>query len=1073
MHDEPALTTPISVEPQSASLDATSDGDVRHDSFAPITTGGDAQSDARSASIATGRYLLGAEIARGGMGAVYRATDTAFGREVAIKVLLERYHSNSRVARRFHDEAWITGQLQHPGIPPVHDLGTLPDGRPFLAMKLIKGSTLEDLLKLRSDPATDRGWLVAVFEGVCQAVAYAHAPGVVHRDLKPSNVMVGAFGEVQVMDWGLAKVLSDSRLSPDVDLDMDWGPTKVLYDGCLSQDEDQGATAAATAVGSTRNSEDALTQAGSLLGTPAYMPPEQAIGAVHEVERRSDVFGLGGILAAILTGQPPFVGDTVETTRVQAARGELKGCFERLDMCGAEPELVTLTKRCLAPLREDRPADAEALAREVAALRAAADNRARQAEVKLATAAAESVERQKRRLVWLGAAAALTATVVGGLVTVLAVQRRANSNLAVANRELAAKNDALDIERAKVEQRFDMARKAIAAFHTTIDQQPELSNEAFRPLRKTLLGAAAGFYRELETLLADQTDAKSRSALADGYFRLGELTSKIGDKSEALAVYRKALALRRELAVAPGADTDAQLTVAAALMKVGSVLADTGDPTGALREYEEIRDVVATLEAEAPSEAVGRILAASYFGTGVVLRDMGKPNEALAAHQKARDLRQKLVDAHPANPGYESNLADSFNNIGNLLRQTGKPAESLAAHQKARDLRQKLADAHPTVTEYQSDLAQSHDNIAGLLDQPVEKLATRQKARDLRQRLANAHASVTLFQSDLADSHHNIGILMDRTGHSSEALAAFENARDIKQKLSDANPTVTEYQYDLSNSHSSIGIVLERTGKPAEALAAFERARDLLQKLAGAHATATDYQNRLASSHVEIGNLLSGKGKLEEALEPYKRALELQQKADPHPIIPAYLNGLANVHIHIGQLYTKQGRFAEAFIALDAGLAIREKLVATDMKSTKYIENLGLSHAYRGRARTQVDQPKEAAADLRNAVVLWDMTPKASSETRFEQSRALAILAKLGADPNSGLTADESKEFADRAIVALTDAFKAGWSQPAELQESDFDAVRHRADFRKLQADVVSKAAEVESGSTPPGSGRR
>src|SRR5262245_65883922 len=164
------------------------------------------------------RYRLGEEIARGGMGAVYRATDTVLGREVAVKVLQEKYAPDSGTARRFADEARITGQLQHPNVPAVHDLGALPDGRPFLAMKLIKGETLEDLLKGRADPAEGRGRFVAAFEQVCQAVAYAHAHDVLHRDLKPANVMVGAFGEVQVMDWGLAKVLGarpEERADPE------------------------------------------------------------------------------------------------------------------------------------------------------------------------------------------------------------------------------------------------------------------------------------------------------------------------------------------------------------------------------------------------------------------------------------------------------------------------------------------------------------------------------------------------------------------------------------------------------------------------------------------------------------------------------------------------------------------------------------------------------------------------------------------------------------------------------------------------------------------------------------------
>src|SRR5262249_34861920 len=125
------------------------------------------------------------------------------------KVLSDHYPADSPAAQRFLSEARITGQLQHPGIPAVHEVGTLADGRPFLSMKLIKGSTLDAILKQRTDPSADRGRLLAIFEAVCPAVGYAHAHRVIHRDLKPANVMVGAFGEVQVMDWGLAKVLGE------------------------------------------------------------------------------------------------------------------------------------------------------------------------------------------------------------------------------------------------------------------------------------------------------------------------------------------------------------------------------------------------------------------------------------------------------------------------------------------------------------------------------------------------------------------------------------------------------------------------------------------------------------------------------------------------------------------------------------------------------------------------------------------------------------------------------------------------------------------------------------------------
>src|SRR5262249_35291253 len=153
-------------------------------------------------------YRVECLLGRGGMGVAYKARDLSLDRDVAVKLLQDRYPADSPIACRFTSEAPITAQLQHPGVPAVHRVGTLPDGRPFLAMKLIKGRTLSALLRERPDTAADRGRFVATFEQVCQAVGYAHAHNVIHRDLKPSNVMVGAFGEVQVMDWGLAKVLT-------------------------------------------------------------------------------------------------------------------------------------------------------------------------------------------------------------------------------------------------------------------------------------------------------------------------------------------------------------------------------------------------------------------------------------------------------------------------------------------------------------------------------------------------------------------------------------------------------------------------------------------------------------------------------------------------------------------------------------------------------------------------------------------------------------------------------------------------------------------------------------------------
>jgi len=224
--------------------------------------GSGAAGTAPAGSPALPGYEVLGELGRGGMGLVLRGRDLHLGRDLAVKLLHEEYQGQPHLIRRFVNEARICGRLQHPGVVPIHALGALPDGRPYFTMKLVEGRTLADLLDERADPAKDRPRLLAGFEQGCQAVAYAHSKGVIHRDLKPENVMVGAFGEVQVMDWGLAKVLERNAEGPSV----------------------EGAAAG-----------NGASDADRWLGTLAYMPPEQARGEVGRMDERCDVFSLGAM----------------------------------------------------------------------------------------------------------------------------------------------------------------------------------------------------------------------------------------------------------------------------------------------------------------------------------------------------------------------------------------------------------------------------------------------------------------------------------------------------------------------------------------------------------------------------------------------------------------------------------------------------------------------------------------------------------------------------------------------------------------------------------------------------------
>jgi tRNA A-37 threonylcarbamoyl transferase component Bud32 len=313
-----------------------------------------------------GSYRVEGEITRGGMGRIVRIHDDAFDRPLAMKTLLAR---DPGLEARFDREARITALLQHPGIPPVHARGLLDDGRPYFIMKLIQGSSLAELLKGRANPAAELPRFIGIFEQICQTVGYAHSRRVIHRDLKPANVMVGAFGEVQVLDWGLAKVLDQGGGEP--------GDAQALACGLRQTVVPADATAAHTR-----------------LGTLPYISPEAARGEVDALDARADVFGLGGILCEILTGEPPFTGrDYVE----KALRGDLADTRARLGRSGADAELYALACRCLTPWKEYRLADGAAVASAVAAYQAELARRLRQAELDRAAAEARAQEEHKLR----------------------------------------------------------------------------------------------------------------------------------------------------------------------------------------------------------------------------------------------------------------------------------------------------------------------------------------------------------------------------------------------------------------------------------------------------------------------------------------------------------------------------------------------------------------------------------------------------------------------------------------------------------------------------------------------------
>jgi formylglycine-generating enzyme required for sulfatase activity/tRNA A-37 threonylcarbamoyl transferase component Bud32 len=274
------------------------------------------------------RFQLVSPLARGGMGEVWRALDTRLGREVALKTMLPALAESADVFRRLRTEAELTAQLRHPGVLCVIDAGVFPDGRYWYTMPIVEGRTFSAEIALAHAqvqagtraPASALHHLTSSFQRICQIVAHAHERGIIHRDLKPANLMVGRFGEIFVMDWGLAKALD----APD------------------------GQAGAAGADPVMLLSPTSETHYGAVMGTPAYMPPEQAAGRTDAVTRRSDVYALGAVLWHMLAGAPPVVTGLDPSGRPDPLR--------------ADPALWNIAHAALAPDAAARPADAGEIA---------------------------------------------------------------------------------------------------------------------------------------------------------------------------------------------------------------------------------------------------------------------------------------------------------------------------------------------------------------------------------------------------------------------------------------------------------------------------------------------------------------------------------------------------------------------------------------------------------------------------------------------------------------------------------------------------------------------------------------
>jgi tetratricopeptide (TPR) repeat protein len=960
------------------------------------------------------------ELGRGGMGVVFRARELDFGRTLAVKVLLARHAGNADLARRFLEEAQVAAQLQHPGVPPIHARGRLQDGRPYFVMKLVEGRTLADLLKQRQGLADDLPRFLGIFEQVCQTVAYAHSHKIIHRDLKPQNIMVGAFGEVQVMDWGLAKVIGSDDDQPTL--------------------PDEGVSAVCPPRAAAH-----ATVAGSVLGTPNYMSPEQARGQVYQLDARADVFSLGAVLCVLLTGKPPYVGDSPLDTLQKAEGGDLAEALARLGSCGADAELIDLAKRCLRADCEGRPGSAEDVARAVAAYQLGARERLRTAELAGAEARARAEEERKTRAeaeARLGAeqrarwrTLALAAALLG-LVAVGAwlwnAEARRHHEAALREGELRRNVQAM-LGRAEQWQQQAKWREALALLEQARDMVGEgapddLRDEVETRLAELELVKALDDVRQKKAMLVEGAYDESRADpeyeavfaraglanISDGPAEAVRWAERLQAREQVVAAFddwasitkdknRRAWLLQIARRLGPDPlwgdrfrqpvvwnDRDAlqRLADKADLARLPpslvSVLArrlwSTGaDPVPLLRRAQAMHPADFWLSFDlgtrlakhggSPDLAEGYLRAALavrpdsaavQFNLGSILLTRGQFDEAIAALRKATELDTKY--------------SPSYTSLGLALRKKGRKREALAAFQKAVTLGPNDANAH-----YNRGLALYAD---GQLD---EAIVAYQRAVALKPGYAKAHV--------------NLGAAYHATGRLDEAIASYRKGISLDDSYAEC--------------HCNLGLALMTLGEFAKALKSLKRGHELgSRKLA--------WRARSAGWIAQCERMISLEGKLPDVL-----------RGDAVPTN-------ANTYLGLAEMCRYKKRYRDAARFWADAFRLEPTLVQEYGPHYRYKAARDAALAAAGKGHPAADESDRAR--LRQQALTW-------------------LRGELAAWRNAAEKASNASA-AQFALSAWKD--DSGLASVRDARAQALLAPKERADWRRLWADVDELLARLK-----------